>query len=86
MVACFKPWLNPIERQEGDGWWYVGGLDLSTTRNASAFAVVGVKRSHDDHALFRLAHLQAWHPSPGRKIDMTTIESEILGATRRGSI
>lgn len=73
---AFSPLLRPHQVPE-PGLTYVGGLDLGVSRDASAFCVLGVRRSHAGHGTIELARLQLWRPTPGSKVDLSAVEAAI---------
>ena len=59
------------------GWDFVCGLDLGTSRDASAVVVLAVRRVKQAHGRIRLAHLQLWKPSKGKRVDLQEIEDTL---------
>lgn len=66
------------QTQAQPGFDYVAGLDLGVSRDASAVCVLGVRRSHDGHGHIRLAHTKVWRPSKGHKVNLQSVEDELL--------
>ena len=69
---------GPMSGSEEYDFW--GGLDLSVTRDTSAFVVVG--REHTTNHL-RLALCRAWTPPRGGKIDLVGIQDAVAEARQR---
>jgi microcystin-dependent protein len=65
------------------GWSYIGGLDIGISRNASAFAVVAVRRGFDGHGEFQLADLDVWTPLLGERVNLSQVEAAIARAHER---
>jgi hypothetical protein len=71
IVACTVR-EGPLSGRE-EGWMYYGGVDLSVSRDTSAIVIVGKKQAH-----IRLAHVAAWKPPKGGKIDLSILRQAIL--------
>jgi phage terminase large subunit-like protein len=75
---AFDAELLPMTGRES-GYVFAGGLDLSTTKDHSAWCVVGKHRN----GRFRLADLRIWRPTIAKKIDQAEIERTILESHAR---
>jgi phage terminase large subunit-like protein len=60
------------------GYAFVGGLDLSVSRDHSAFVAVGKHSS----GRYRVARCWLWRPVAGGKVDLSQVESTIRDAHR----
>lgn len=65
----------PMMTGAQSGWNFCGGLDLSSTRDFSAFAIVG--KGEGRH---RLAAWWQWVPTPGCKVNQQLVKETILAA------
>jgi len=74
---AFAAGLDPMNGRES-GFSFVAGLDLSSSKDFSAFVVVGKHST----GRYRVADVRLWRPH-GRKIDQGAIEYSILEANRR---
>lgn len=74
--AALRNRIVPLHRPE-KGSVYVGGLDLSTNRDHTAFVVVG----RNEAGRHRVARVKLWRPRQhGGRIDQETVEREIIEA------
>lgn len=74
--AAFHPDLSAMSGAQ-PGYDFVGGLDLGISRDASAFVVLAVRRTHDGHGAVRLAHVRVWRPAKGRKVNLDEVEQHV---------
>lgn len=75
--AAFVPNLCPQSRAQ-PGYEYVAGVDLGVSRDSSAIAVLGVRRTHDGHGQIVLAHTRVWRPTKGNKVNLPDVEDELV--------
>lgn len=72
--------LPPMDGKE-KGWRFAGGLDLATSRDWAAFAIVG-KQPKD--GIRRLARMWVWKPpAKGKQIDLDLIRRTVLEAHKQ---
>lgn len=76
IAAAFDDSLQPMTGNE-EGWLFVGGVDLGLTRDASAVVVLAFP-SGGRAGRVRLAAHKIWHPTPGRKVDLLSVELHLL--------
>jgi len=75
--AAFFSGLHPMACRV-PGYEYVAGMDLGVSRDASAVCVLGIRRDHAGHGRIRLAATRVWHPTRGRKVDLTEVERALV--------
>jgi hypothetical protein len=75
--AAFCQNVRPLQGPS-DGMVFVGGVDLSVSRDNSVLVILG--KTRDDR--YRLADLICWTPPRGGKIDQSVVEDAILQAHR----
>jgi hypothetical protein len=61
-------------------------LDLGVSRNWSALAIIGVRRTHSGHGKMALAHLKLWKPSGKQRVDLQAVEDDLFDLHRRFSL
>lgn len=70
--------MGPGDPRTSERWAFVGALDLSVSRDWSAFVVVGRNRK----GRYRLARTWVWRPTPGQKISQEHVRQVIHAAHR----
>lgn len=73
---AFNTDLEPMTQAER-GWEYVAGIDLGVSRDASAVAVLAVRRRGRGHGRIRLAHTRIWKPRKGQKVNLQQVEDTL---------
>lgn len=77
IAAAFKSDLRPMTGA-AEGWEFVAGVDAGVSRDASAVAILAVRRGHDGHGRIRLAATKVWRPCKGRKVDLQEVEDALF--------
>ena len=86
--SSFQETLQPLTRAI-EGHYFVAGVDLGVTRDASAIVVLAVKHSdpydYDSNQIgrIRLCFSRAFRPTPGNKVNLQEIEDTLLSLHRR---
>jgi phage terminase large subunit-like protein len=80
--AAFHKELRPMTGAE-HGWEFCGGLDLGVSRDASAIAILGVRRGREGHGLIRLAFTRVWRPVRGKKVNLQEVEDTLVSLNSR---
>ena len=68
----------PVMMRPEQGWAFVGALDLSVSRDWSAFVIVG----RDKQGRYRLARTWTWRPTGGQKVSQEHVRAVIREAHR----
>jgi phage terminase large subunit-like protein len=76
--AAFSAKIEPIGKAE-EGWVFSGGLDLSVSRDFTAFVVVG---KHTVTNRYRVCRVRLWRPANGAKVDQAEVEEALRQGQR----